>query len=381
MSRRQARLYGDLSLLATTLEALSVGEEHQPARDQAVAILKEFLLPRLQDTLPLVVAIVGSTGAGKSTLLNSLAGEVVSMPGALRPTTKRARVWVRESHAADVEHLGLVSVGDHPLLATLAFVDTPDLDSDLVEHQREALSVARASDVVVFVTTAARYGDLLVWNTLIALAEMRPLAIVLNRVPSRSSGARNDLLARLKQADLGHLPLLTISEQRIDHARKRLSPQSVQRLAGFLRELNPASRGQAMDKASDRVAELISPLRAAILADEHRQQDVRAALQAAAADLAEMTANAKPGRWRIRRPGVRVDLRDRIEGRLRDALGNGGLSPMSLEILRTASPPYSTIADRLVATELALHSPSDDSAIDRLETGWQSLLDASFDLR
>jgi energy-coupling factor transporter ATP-binding protein EcfA2 len=379
VTRKQTRLYGDLSLLLSVLASSDLEPELHSSRDEAVSILEDYLLPRIKSELPLVIALVGSTGAGKSTLLNSLAAEVVSMPGALRPTTKRARVWSSEDAADRLAHIGPVSVSDHPLLADLALVDTPDLDSDFVEHRAEALSVARAADFILFITTASRYGDQLVWETLETLVRKRPMAIVLNRVPSRSSGARNDLLARLRRAGLEHLEVFTISEQRIDPNRKRLSPQSVQRLAGFLRHLRRDVRRESVNLASDRVADLVAPLRASLRAAHQKRLDERSALEKAAVELSDITSEPRATRLRFRRPRIRADLVDRIEARLREALGDVSLSPLSTEILREATPPYSLVAQRVVATELALRPTPHPEFLDSLETGWQALLDATFE--
>ncbi|HJQ95163.1 MAG TPA: GTPase [Acidimicrobiia bacterium] len=378
VTRRQTRLYGDLSLLSAALESIDFDTTLHGLRDEALSILKNYLLPRIKGSLPLVVALVGSTGAGKSTLLNSLAGEVVSMPGVLRPTTKRARVWAEEDATDELAHLGPVTVGNHPLLDELALVDTPDLDSDFIEHRAEALTVSQASDLILFVTTAARYGDRLVWATLESLVKARPMAIVLNRVPSRSTGARNDLLSRLRKSGLGDLEVFTISEQRIDPNRKRLSPQSVQRLAAFLRNL-PPTRPDSMNRASDRLAELVGPLRTHVVASQQKRLDERSALEKAAIELADTTSSHKGSRWRFRKVGARANFRDRIEERVREALGEAPLSRLSVEILRAAEPPYSAVAERVIATELALRPPPDLAAAEALETGWQTLLDSNFD--
>jgi 50S ribosome-binding GTPase len=378
VTRRQTRLYGDLSLLSSALESIDFDTTLRPTRDEAVSILKNYLLPRLKGSPPIVVALVGSTGAGKSTLLNSLAGDVVSMPGVLRPTTKLSRVWAAEDAVDQLVHMGPVAVGNHPLLDDLALVDTPDLDSDLIEHRAEALAVSQAADFILFVTTAARYGDRLVWATLESLVKARPVAIVLNRVPSRSSGARNDLLARLRKAGLGDLDVFTISEQRIDPRRKRLSPQSVQRLAAFLRKFPPI-RGDSMNRVSDRLAELVAPLRAYVVASQQKRLDERTALEKAAVELADITSSQKGSRWRFRKVGARTDFRDRIEERVREALGDAALSLLSVEILGAAEHPYSAVAERVIATELALRPPPDPAALEALETGWQALLDSNFD--
>jgi energy-coupling factor transporter ATP-binding protein EcfA2 len=378
VTRRQTRLYGDLSLLSAALESIDFDTTLHGPRDEAVSILRNYLLPRIKGSPPLVVALVGSTGAGKSTLLNSLAGEVVSMPGVLRPTTKHARVWAEEDAVDELARLGPVAVGTHPLLDDLALVDTPDLDSDFIEHRAEALTVSQASDFILFVTTAARYGDRLVWATLESLVQARPMAIVLNRVPSRSTGARNDLLSRLRKSGLGDLDVFTISEQRIDPNRKRLSPQSVQRLAAFLRNL-PPTRADSMNRVSDRLAELVAPLRTHVVASQQKTLDERSALEKAAVELADTTSSQKGTRWRLRKAGARTNFRERIEERVQEALGEAALSRLSVEILRAAEPPYSAVAERVIATELALRPPPDPAALEALETGWQALLDSNFD--
>src|SRR5215207_9004047 len=64
-------------------------EEARRARDELVAQIDDYLLPRLRSMdAPLLMVVGGSTGAGKSTLVNSLVGADVSPAGVLRPTTR-----------------------------------------------------------------------------------------------------------------------------------------------------------------------------------------------------------------------------------------------------------------------------------------------------
>ncbi|WP_310716530.1 GTPase domain-containing protein [Streptomyces lydicus] len=69
-------------------------------RDELLAQLDDYVIPRLRSPkAPLLAVIGGSTGAGKSTLVNSLVGRRVSEAGVLRPTT---RTPVLVCHPEDV---------------------------------------------------------------------------------------------------------------------------------------------------------------------------------------------------------------------------------------------------------------------------------------
>src|SRR5918994_3394567 len=82
------RLRDDLAAVRLDLDVPGATEARR-VRDDLVAQVDDYLLPRLrQMDAPVLMVVGGSTGAGKSTLVNSLVGAVVSPAGVLRPTTR-----------------------------------------------------------------------------------------------------------------------------------------------------------------------------------------------------------------------------------------------------------------------------------------------------
>jgi energy-coupling factor transporter ATP-binding protein EcfA2 len=283
--------------------------------DSMIRLIRRYLVPRLADRpLPLVVAVVGSTGAGKSTLVNSVAGAPVTRAGVLRPTTNEPVVWTGPAHSG-LEWPGEVIVGDHPLAARLALIDTPDLDSDVVEHRRRAVDTMEAADAIVFVTTPSRYGDESPWEVLRSTAG-KPLVVVVNRLQARASGARNDLSARLRAEGMGSVPVLTISEQHVAPGRGRLSSQSVQRLSHVLREWTShieEIRLEALDHAADGLASRLAMLLPALEEQAARAtsaaKEVEAIYETAIAAVESVAVPARRVRWRWRPIRRRSDIR------------------------------------------------------------------------
>jgi energy-coupling factor transporter ATP-binding protein EcfA2 len=195
------RLRDDLKAVRLDLVLPGV-EEARRARDDLVAQVDDYLLPRLgQMDAPALIVVGGSTGAGKSTLLNSLVGSVVSPAGVLRPTT-RAPVLV--FHPNDLEWFdsarvlpglprasgGEAQPGTLQLAPTeslpqgLALLDSPDIDSVLAENRALAGHLLAAADGWLFITTASRYADAVPWEFLRAARDRgTALSLVLNRVP------------------------------------------------------------------------------------------------------------------------------------------------------------------------------------------------------
>jgi energy-coupling factor transporter ATP-binding protein EcfA2 len=200
-------LTSELEELARAVEGLVFGNDpagliHARERDRIVGTIRSYLLPRmLNPSTPLLVVFAGPTGAGKSTLLNSISGVEISETGPLRPTTRQPVVL-----AADVsgyDRIGgvecLLAEGKAPILGSMTLVDTPDLDSTSVAHRVAAEIMIDNADVVVFVSSALRYADLVPWEVLRrAQSRGAPVIHVLNRVTSGNRAAVADYRHRLE---------------------------------------------------------------------------------------------------------------------------------------------------------------------------------------
>ena len=186
------------------LEAPGVAEARQE-RHKLLSQIDDYLLPRLRESgAPILVALVGSTGAGKSTLVNSVVGTHVSMTGIRRPTTNSPVLachpddvgWFAENvflpTVPRVRQEGLARSGKDGLLVLaanegmprgVALLDTPDIDSVVEAHHDFAHQFLDASDLWLFMTTASRYADAMVWELLQHARDRgAALAIVLSRV-------------------------------------------------------------------------------------------------------------------------------------------------------------------------------------------------------
>ncbi|MFF9620187.1 dynamin family protein [Streptomyces griseosporeus] len=213
-------------------------------RDELLAQLDDYLVPRLrQPEAPLLAVVGGSTGAGKSTLVNSLVGRRVSEAGVLRPTTRTpvlvchpedhhwfsgmrvlpdlTRVWVPQQDQSD----DLLLPDENParvlrietadtLPPGLALLDAPDIDSLVADNRVLAAELICAADIWVMVTTAARYADAVPWHMLRTAKEYDvTLVTVLDRVPHQVvSEVSRQYGALLTKAGLGDVPRFTVPE-------------------------------------------------------------------------------------------------------------------------------------------------------------------------
>jgi hypothetical protein len=208
------RLRDDLKAVRLDL-ALPGVEEARAARDDLVAQVDDYLLPRLgQMEAPALIVVGGSTGAGKSTLLNSLVGSVVSPAGVLRPTTRapvlafhpddlgwfdssRVLPGLPRASGGEAQPGTLQLAPTESLPQGLALLDSPDIDSVLAENRALAGQLLAAADGWLFVTTASRYADAVPWEFLRAARDRgTALSLVLNRVPE---DAGREVPAHLRQ--------------------------------------------------------------------------------------------------------------------------------------------------------------------------------------
>ncbi|MFD5797296.1 dynamin family protein [Streptomyces diastatochromogenes] len=213
-------------------------------RDELLAQLDDYLLPRLREPeAPLLAVVGGSTGAGKSTLVNSLVGRRVSEAGVLRPTTRTpvlvchpedhhwfsamrvlpdlTRVWVPDQEPGDdlllsgKDHARVLRVETADTLPRgFALLDAPDIDSLVADNRVLAAQLICAADVWVMVTTAARYADAVPWHLLRTAKEYgATLVTVLDRVPHQVvSEVSRQYGALLTKAGLGDVPRFTVPE-------------------------------------------------------------------------------------------------------------------------------------------------------------------------
>ncbi len=199
-------LISELEELARSVDNLvfgdhAAGQAQANDRDRIVRTIRSYAIPRLTlPTTPLLVVFAGPTGAGKSTLVNSVSGLEVAETGPLRPTTRAPVVLAADG--SGYESLGGIACevveGRAPILASMTLVDTPDLDSTSTEHRAAAEIMIDNADVVVFVSSALRYADLVPWEVLRrARSRGAPLIHVLNRVTSGAAGALTDYRSRL----------------------------------------------------------------------------------------------------------------------------------------------------------------------------------------
>lgn len=269
-------------------------ERARRERNELLAQLDDYLLPRLRaPEAPLLAVVGGSTGAGKSTLVNSLVGRRVSEAGVLRPTTRTPvlvchpddhewfagprviprleridpRVPRQEAPPSAAGGQSGAGAGEEPGLDDerrrslrietdtsmppgLALLDAPDIDSLVAGNRDLAAELICAADIWVLVTTAARYADAVPWHLLRTAREYDvTLATVLDRVPHQIVPEVARQYATLLEGEgLADVPRFTIPELPESAAGSGLLPTTaVAALRTWLarRALDPVARAAA----------------------------------------------------------------------------------------------------------------------------------------
>lgn len=290
-----------LDMRAAVLFAPDLVEE----RDRIVRTIRSYLIPRLTEPeRPMTVVLTGPTGSGKSTILNSLLGMDLAATGALRPTTKTPLVVTTAAHAGRFETIGAVpchvATARTPILARMALVDTPDIDSTSVAHREMAETLIDSADVVVFITSALRYADRVPWEVLRrAIDRGAPVINVLNRLSASSSGAVTDYAARLGRAGI-ETEIVKVPEQRRGREGERVPSLAVKELSRLLHALAKEMDGGRL--AGMRVA-------ATVLGDTIRlEQGLEGLARLVSRHHDRIEAAVERGRARLDLEGILADL-------------------------------------------------------------------------
>ena len=145
--------------------------------------------------LPPVWCILGGTGAGKSAIFNSILSSDISDVGVKRPCTMTAIVMAHNMYAQALLQAPVTYEGDNRQanllldskqeLNNAILIDTPDFDSIAQENKLIAQRFLVLSDVVVFVTSQEKYGDLACRQMLEEANDWgKKIILVLNKVTS-----------------------------------------------------------------------------------------------------------------------------------------------------------------------------------------------------
>ena len=330
-------------------------DEARRARDDLVAQVDDYLLPRLRRMdAPALIVVGGSTGAGKSTVVNSLVGAVVSRAGVLRPTTLAPMLvchpddvgWFDDDRvipglprvrggSGGPGTLGIVPSAALP--QGLALLDSPDIDSVLTENRALANQLLAAADGWLFVTTAARYADAVPWEFLRSARERGTvLSIVLNRVPD---DAEREVPAHLREMlareELADSDVLVVPEVSLTNGL--LPPEALRAVRAWLDGLAADAQARAaLVRRTLRGALASLPVRAGVVERAAVEQlsaaaELRAEADAAYAEaLREVEAALRSGSL----------LRGEVLARWHEVVGTG-------DVMRGLEARVSWLRDRL----------------------------------
>ncbi len=148
--------------------------------------------------LPPIVCVMGGTGTGKSTIFNSLVSSDISSVSVKRPCTMNAIILANASHRDILFQAPFVFGGEEAQaqlitqpgdeLNSFILVDTPDFDSIAEGNKTIAQKFLMLSDVVIFVTSQEKYGDLICRRTLEQARDWgKKILLVMNKVTSQAA--------------------------------------------------------------------------------------------------------------------------------------------------------------------------------------------------
>jgi energy-coupling factor transporter ATP-binding protein EcfA2 len=265
--------------------------------------VEEYLLPRAADLdAALLVVILGSTGSGKSSLLNALAGARVSPSGVLRPTTRRpVAVAHRDDLGGRIETITRASgldlrTNDGPRRG-LVIVDAPDFDSVEAFNRQTAMGLLEVADLVIFVTTGARYADRVPWDVLERVGVRGvPLLTVVNRLPPDADDTEavlRDYRALLERSNVseqgatGALELVAVPEGALDPGRDALDRSAIAPIEAALdrlvasHEARRALARRALAGALKGIPEAVEAIAGHVDEEQHAISELRAAAETA----------------------------------------------------------------------------------------------------
>jgi energy-coupling factor transporter ATP-binding protein EcfA2 len=336
----------------------------------------------------LLVVLVGPTGAGKSTLLNALTGRSVSPAGARRPTTAAPVVVASGGRAEGYRRRGVGGIQpadvvrvDGDLTEHLTLVDAPDPDSVERSHARALDALVTVADLVIVVTTPARYGDAIPWELLGRVQRLGSIGwVVMNRVRDEVEGRLQvgHLVARARAAgfDVAADQVVRLPER----PGLGLVRSDLDDLAGVLVEVGRDDARYVKSHAHARAAaEVARAVRAwldavdAVAAGADRRARTAVATSVAERDtLAEDLATDQPGRGAhgaaLLRLRAGAETED-VVGRLLDAVvadldARFGIGPeVARDLVETSLGDAP--ADRRLAVLLGDAGPDDQPAFHR----------------
>jgi hypothetical protein len=329
-------------------------------RARLIDQLDDYVIPRLTSLdAPLLAVVGGSTGAGKSTLVNSVVGREVSLPGVLRPTTRSPVLVHHPSDAAWFSGprilpglariTGRHSASDGPgavrlvpteeVVAGLALLDAPDIDSVVEANRDLAAQLLAAADLWIFVTTAARYADAVPWELLREASERgTSVAVVLDRVPPGAvDDIRTHLAGMLREQGLDQAPIFTVVESELVDGL--LPDDQTGRLRGWLAALAGDAQARAdvvRQTLQGALVSLDARTQSLVAASKEQAAAGRALTEAAEAAYAEAGAQVHDGM---------VDgtlLRGEVLARWQEFVGTG-------EFFRQVESTVSRVRDRFTS--------------------------------